>query len=53
MQAKNLLLSAYMERDMEEQEEILNEKLDLVERQKKFQPLSFQVVEMGFPSDGT
>ena len=28
-QAKNLLLSAYMERDLEEQEEILNEKLDL------------------------
>ena len=53
LQAKNLLLSAYMERDMEEQEEILNEKLDLAERQKKFQPLSFQVVEMGFPFDGT
>ena len=42
-----------MERDMEEQEEILNEKLDLAERPKKFQPLSFQVVEMGFPFDGT
>ena len=42
-----------MERDLEEQEEILNEKLDLAEKQKKFQPLSFQVVEVGFPFDGT
>lgn len=52
-QAKNLLLSAYMERELEEQEEILNEKLHPAEIQQKFQPLSSQVVEVGFPFDGT
>ena len=52
-QAKNLLLSAYMERELEEQEEILNEKLHPAEIQQKFQPLISQVVEVGFPFDGT
>jgi len=50
--AKNLLLSAFMERGLEEQEDILNQKLNLGEREKpEFQPISFQMVEVGFPFD--
>ena len=48
-----MLLSAYMERGLEEQEDILNQKQNLDLEKERQRMFCFEVVEVGGPDGGT